>query len=102
MKNIYIIGLPALLSFGLMTSVFAYEDQAKMDRKIKAFDLISIEEAKKIALEAKSGVITDLEIDDIENAGGWKYEAEIADENGHEWDVDINAKTGEVINLRRN
>ena len=101
MKTLYSISLSALLSVGLLSSAFAYEDLAKMEKKIKAFDLISIEEAERIALQAKPGVITDLEIDDIDNDSGWKYEAEIADEQGYEWDVDIHAKTGEVLNVRR-
>jgi len=63
--------------------------------------LISIEEAERIALEAKPGVITELEIDDIDNTDGWKYEAEVADETGQEWEVDIDAKTGKVLKVRR-
>lgn len=101
MKTIYTVATSALLSLGVMSSAFAYEDQAKMESKIKAFGLISVQEAETIANEAKPGLITDLEIDDIDNAGGWKYEAEIADESGQEWDVDIHAKTGEVLNVRR-
>jgi len=35
MKTIYTISLSALLSLGLMSSAFAYEDQAKMEKRFR-------------------------------------------------------------------
>lgn len=67
----------------------------------KEFSLISLDQAKAKALAAKPGLVTDAEIDNRKFGKGWEYEFEIVDADGKEWDVNIDAKTGEVLKTRR-
>jgi uncharacterized membrane protein YkoI len=66
----------------------------------QAAGLISVEEASEKALAAKPGTIIEVELDDRSWPQGWDYEFEIIDANGKEWDVDIDAKTGEVRKVK--
>lgn len=67
----------------------------------KEFGLMTLEQAKTKALAAKPGLVTDAEIDNRKFGKGWEYEFEIVDADGKEWDVNIDAKTGEVLKTRR-
>lgn len=67
----------------------------------KEFGLMTLDKAKAKALAAKTGLITDAEIDNRKFGKGWEYEFEIIDADGKEWDVNIDAKTGEVLKMRR-
>ncbi len=77
----------------------ADDDDAK-DRAIaKAANLITPEQASEKALAAKAGTVTDIDLD-----RKWKnyyYEVEIIDADAVEWEVDINAKTGEIRRIKR-
>jgi len=75
-------------------------DPAKMRAIAQAAGLISVEEASEKALAAKPGTIIEVELDDRSWPQGWDYEFEIIDTNGKEWDVDIDAKTGEVRKIK--
>src|SRR5690554_2573269 len=104
MKNLNKITLAALLTSAMAFStgaVMAGDDVLSMEKKIEAFGLISIDEAKRIALEAKPGIVDDIELDSIDNGGGWEYEVEVVQQDGTEWDIDINAKTGEIRKVDR-
>jgi uncharacterized membrane protein YkoI len=93
--------LLAALAISTVTAVpaGADDDEAK-DRAIaKAANLITAEEAGEKALAAKGGTITDVDLD-----RKWKtyyYEVEIVDAQGIEWEIDIDAKTGEVHRIKR-
>jgi uncharacterized membrane protein YkoI len=79
------------------TNVMADDDDgAKMRTIATTAGLISLEEASAKALVAKPGAITDAELDRRHVPEGWNYEFEIVDKDGKEWDVDVDAKTGEV------
>jgi uncharacterized membrane protein YkoI len=82
-------------------SAFADDDRAEMELIAKAAGLISLEEASSMALAAKPGTIIDADLDDREWTSGWDYEFEIIDAAGVEWEVDIDAKTGEVRRVRK-
>jgi uncharacterized membrane protein YkoI len=82
-------------------SAFADDDRAEMELIAKAAGLISLEEASSRALAAKPGTIIDADLDDREWTSGWDYEFEIIDAAGVEWEVDIDAKTGEVRRVRK-
>lgn len=104
MSNLNKVTLAALLTTAMAFSagaVMAGDDVASMEKKIEAFGLISIDEAKKIALDTKPGIVDDIELDSIDNGGGWEYEVEVVQEDGTEWDIDINAKTGEIRKIDR-
>ena len=79
----------------------ADDDRAEMELIAKAAGLISLEEASSKALAAKPGTIIDADLDDREWTSGWDYEFEIIDAAGVEWEVDIDAKTGEVRRVRK-
>ena len=101
-RNIVIAGLAFALS-GPALSVPALadgDDSEKMRRIAEAAGLISLEEATQKALAAKPGTIIEVELDDRKWPQGWDYEFEIIDANGKEWDVDIDAKTGEVRKVK--
>lgn len=76
------------------------ENPAKMRTIAEAVGLISLEAATAKALEAKPGTVIEVELDDRKWPQGWDYESEIIDANGKEWDVDIDAKTGEVRKVK--
>jgi uncharacterized membrane protein YkoI len=98
------------LTQALLVSSFAFlmsgnamadgDDPAKMRAIAQAAGLISVEEASEKALAAKPGTIIEVELDDRSWPQGWDYEFEIIDANGKEWDVDIDAKTGEVRKVK--
>jgi uncharacterized membrane protein YkoI len=92
-----------LLAFSIWsTSAIADDDDVQeMEAISKQFGFITLEEAKTKALAAKSGVVKDAELEKRKFGKGWKYEFEIVDADGHEWDVDIDAKTGNVIGVAR-
>lgn len=93
--------LATILGLTLASSVFAGDDPAKMALIAKAAGLISLEEATSKALAAKPGTIIEVELDDRDWSSGWDYEFEIIDAAGVEWEVDIDAKTGEVRRVSR-
>lgn len=104
MEKLHKMALATLLTSALAfstVSVIADEDAAVMQKKVEQFGLISIDEAKNIALQEKPGVVVDIELDSIDNGGGWEYEVEIVEEDGTEWDIDVHAKTGKLRKVER-
>ncbi len=91
----------ATLSLGAMQTALADDDFYEMESIAKAFNLISYEEAKTKALAAKPGVIEEAELENRTFKKGWDYEFEIIDEDGKEWEVNIDAKTGKVTSIKR-
>jgi uncharacterized membrane protein YkoI len=92
----------AVLSMSVLsTPVLADDDLQEMEAISKQFGFISLDEAKAKALAAKAGVVKEAELDERKFGKGWKYEFEIVDSDGHEWEVDIDAKTGNVIGVER-
>jgi len=57
---------------------------------------ISLEEAKKLALAKRPGEIVEIEYE-IEADGTPSYEFDIRDANGKEWEVEVDAVTGKVL-----
>ncbi|WP_341232045.1 PepSY domain-containing protein [uncultured Methylophaga sp.] len=104
MKNLNKLTLVTFLASAFTFSaanVMADDDMATMQMQAEKFGLISADEAKNIALKEKSGVVTDIELDDIDNGGGWEYEVKVVQEDGTEWDIDVHAKTGELRKVDR-
>ena len=79
----------------------ADDDVREMEALVKQFGFITLEQASAKALAAKPGVITDADLDDRDFGKGWDYEFEIADADGHEWEVYVDAKSGEVRKVSR-
>lgn len=103
----YLLWIPTatLIGFSFLISgpVLAGDD-IRDPQQMKAIaaseGLISLEEAKQKALAAKPGTIVEAELDRRKWPAGWDYEFEIIDANGVEWEIDIDAKTGEVRKLK--
>ena len=70
-----------------------------MQQKAETFELISVDEAKNVATQTKPGFVDDIDLDGT--GMGYQYEVEVADKDGMEWDIYIDAKTGEVLNVKR-
>lgn len=77
------------------------DDAAEMLLTAKAAGLISVEQATEKALAAKPGTVIEVELDKRKWPQGWDYEFEIIDVQGNEWDVNIDAKTGEARKVSR-
>ncbi len=99
MKTIISVGILALTMF--TGTVIADDDIREMQQQAEQLGLISLDEAQKIALEAKPGIVDDAELENREFLGGWDYEFEILGRDGKEWDVKINAENGDVRDISR-
>lgn len=98
-QRILVLGGATLLLSG---PALADEDDMAEARAIAgAAGLISIEQATEHALKAKPGTVIEVELDKRSWPQGWDYEFEIIDAEGKEWDVDVDAKTGEVRKVRQ-
>lgn len=75
------------------------DDMAEMQAIAKAANLISPEQAIEKALAAKPGTVVDADVD--RKFKKYYYEIEIVDAQGVEWEVDIDAKTGEVRRIKK-
>jgi uncharacterized membrane protein YkoI len=96
MKSLVIFSVVSIMSFPVLA-----DDLHEIETKSEQLGLISIEEAKSIALEAKPGIIDDIDLENRAFFGGWDYEMEVLGKDGKEWDVYINAETGEVRKVSR-
>lgn len=100
MKTFNKLTLAGLVSLGMVSAAFAdTDDLLEMQQKAEAFELISVDEAKNVATKTKPGFVDDIDLDGT--GMGYQYEVEVADKDGMEWDIYIDAKTGEVLNVKR-
>ncbi|HAD30850.1 MAG TPA: peptidase M4 [Methylophaga sp.] len=96
MKSLVLFSVVSVMSFPVLA-----DDLHEIKTKSEQLGLISIEEAKSIALEAKPGIIDDIDLENRAFFGGWDYEMEVLGKDGKEWDIYINAETGEVRKVSR-
>lgn len=75
------------------------DDSPQMQAKLAKEAKISIEQARATALEKVAGTITEEEIE-VEK-GVLVYSIEIRDANGKTQDVEVNAKTGEIVRVEQ-
>ena len=87
--------------FALGNAIADDDDAAEMLLTAKVAGLISVEQATEKALAAKPGTVIEVELDKRKWPQGWDYEFEIIDAQGNEWDVNIDAKTGEARKVSR-
>lgn len=74
---------------------------AQVDELTKAGTIKSAQELNSIILKLHpNATITDAEFE-TSMLHGYVYEVEVHDASGVEWDVHVNAKTGEVISNRQ-
>jgi uncharacterized membrane protein YkoI len=75
------------------------DDTAEMRALSTAAGLISPEQAIEKALAAKPGTAIDADLD--RKLGKYYYEVEVIDAQGVEWEVHLDATTGEVKRVKR-
>lgn len=100
-KNLVSALFIAGVGFAASSTAIADDDYREMQAVVKAAGLMTVEEASQKALAAKPGSIIDADLDDRAWPQGWDYEFEIIDADGKEWEVDIDAKTGETRKVSR-
>lgn len=91
--------LALALLIGLPAYALADDDKQSSADIVQAFDLISADQAREIALKEAPGLVTELELDDRDFAKGWKWEVEVLNADGREVEVDLDAKTGRVLKV---
>ena len=100
-KTVQTLLATTVLSFGLSSVALADDDIHEIQQITQSFGLISLDEAKTKALAAKAGVVKDVDLENRKFNKGWDYEFEILDADGAEWEVYVDAKTGNVSNISR-
>ena len=95
---ISVIALAALMTSG---ASMADDDIREVKRISEALNLVSLDQARAKALEAKPGVIYDVDLENRTFSKGWDYEFEIVDADGNEWEVYVDAQTSEVRKIER-
>ena len=74
-------------------------DMAQMRAVSTASGLISPEQAIEKALAAKAGTVSETELE--RKKGKYTYEIEVVDAQGVEWEIDLDASTGDVKRVER-
>lgn len=102
MKHAKLLTLGSVLALATQTTALSADDDIReMKTLSEGLDLISLEQAKAKALEAKPGIIDDADLEDRAFGKGWDYEFEIVDVDGNEWEVTVDAKSGEVRKVEK-
>ncbi len=91
----YKIGLFALLLAGGSMLAFASQKQAR--ELLKNGQILSLEIILEKAKSIKPGRIIETDLD--EDDGQYIYEIELLDEQGRIWELELDAKTGELLEL---
>jgi uncharacterized membrane protein YkoI len=83
-----------------LTAGLAQADMSKsqIDQLVKDGKIKPLESLDEVVMKLHPGAtITDRDVDNHFNKDDYEYEVELRDAQGQEWDVDLNAKTGEVL-----
>jgi uncharacterized membrane protein YkoI len=98
---VLLTGLVAAILVSFTLPVKAGEDVSHVEaRKLQAAgEILSFEKIAEIARKIKSGEILETELERSRKSGLYIYELEILDANGVVWELDINAKTGEMMKI---
>ena len=86
----------AFLSLG--SGALLADDDVRLDEAnalIEQGTIMNFEELNQKALSVQPGTITDTDLDKV--YGRYVYQVEILDGQGQEWDVDMDASNGEVL-----
>jgi uncharacterized membrane protein YkoI len=101
LKIAFLAGMAAAFLMFFSISAKAGEDISHMEaRKLQAAgEILSLEKIVEIARSAKSGDILETELERSRKTGLYIYEVEILDGKGMVWELNLNAKTGEIIKI---
>ncbi|HDY98334.1 MAG TPA: peptidase [Pseudomonas sabulinigri] len=84
--------------FGLGSGALMADDDVRLDEAnslIEQGTIKKFDELNEKALSVQPGTITDTDLD--KHYGRYVYQVEIKDAQGQEWDVDLDASNGEVL-----
>lgn len=100
-KPVLLSGLVAAIFVSFTLPVKAGEDISHLEaRKLQAAgEILSFETIAEIARKIKPGTILETELERGRRDGLYFYEVEILDAKGVVWELDINAKTGEMMKI---
>lgn len=99
-KHILALSCSAILTLG--SSALLADDDVRMDEVnglVEQGTIQSLESLNEKALAVQPGTITDTDLD--KHYGRFIYEVEIRDAQGQEWDIDLDASNGDVLEHRR-
>lgn len=88
-----------LLTFALLPgqALLAHDDSDRARLLKQQGNILPLEQIIDAAMAVKSGQILETEFD--EDDGRYVYELEILDDNGHVWELELDATTAELIEL---
>lgn len=100
-KPVLLTGLVAAIFASFSLPAKAGEDVSYVEaRKLQAAgEILSFEKIAEVARKIKPGEILETELERSRKSGLYIYELEILDANGVVWELDINAKTGEMMKI---
>tara|TARA_R110000868_G_scaffold144964_10_gene364703 strand:- start:6364 stop:6822 length:459 start_codon:yes stop_codon:yes gene_type:complete len=90
--------LTSAMFFGLGSGALMADDDVRLDEAnslIEQGTIKKFDELNEKALSVQPGTITDTDLD--KHYGRYVYQVEIKDAQGQEWDVDLDASNGEVL-----
>jgi|GEM_PF-139985 len=101
LNQVLVLFVAALALMTLTLPAKAGEDVSHVEaRKLQAAgEILSFEKISEIARTIKPGDILETELERSRKSGLYIYEVEILDANGVVWELDINARTGELIKM---
>jgi uncharacterized membrane protein YkoI len=101
LNPVFFVGLVAAIFMTFSFPAKSGEDIGHVEaRKLQAAGtILSLEKITEIARSIKPGEILDTELERSYKTGIYIYEIEILDPKGVVWELDINAKTGELMKI---
>ncbi len=101
LKVAFMAGMAAVFLMLFTVSAKAGEDIGHTEaRKLQAAgEILPLEKIVEIARSTKSGDILETELERSRKTGLYIYEVEILDGKGVVWELNFNAKTGEIIKI---
>ena len=93
------LGLVVLAAITFACAHNDHHDNVSMEKRAAAHGLISPDQAIEKAVAAKAGKVTAVDLD--HEWLGYVYEIEVVDGSGIEWDIDIDAKSGQVRKMKQ-
>lgn len=99
-KHLVALSCSAILALG-SAALLAADDvrMGEVDTLVQQGTIQPLQDLNEKALALQPGTITDTDLD--KHYGRYVYEVEIRDAEGQEWDVDLDASNGDVLEHRR-
>ncbi|EDM84602.1 PepSY domain-containing protein [Limnobacter sp. MED105] len=92
--------LLVLLCFASALSPFAHADDDKRIRQLqRSGEILSLEQIFDRARKVKPGRIVDVDLD--KDNGRYLYEIELLESSGKVWEMEFDARTGELLQLEQ-